>query len=92
MKSDRALRVGDIAYVYKNKPCCGKGRLGFVFEIEAIEKVMGYCLDCLQSDTHWSAKVKGEKKFWIDLSIIKRIPPLSELPSIHTEKQEKVNA
>ena len=92
MKNDRALRVGDIAYVYRNKPCCGKGRVGFVFEIEAIAKVFGFCMDCRRSDTHWCAKVKGEQKFWIDLNLIKRIPPLSELPSVHTEEREKVNA
>ena len=92
MKPDRALRVGDLAYVYKNKPCCGKGRVGFVFEIEAIAKVLGVCLDCQHSDVRWCAKVKDESKFWIDLGLLKRIPPLSELSSVHARETEKILA
>lgn len=88
MKNDRPIRAGDLVIVVRNKTCCGKGRAGFIFEVEEVSsEIKGVCQDCGEKSIRPAAKVKGESRFWIDLHLLKRIPPLGELSRISRDEE-----
>ena len=85
------LKDGDLVQVVKPVPCCGRTTpmQGHIFKVTSIDvAIPGYrCNYCAVICPAEASAHGGEKP--VDLSRLKRIPPLDELEGVRTEENIK---
>jgi hypothetical protein len=88
--NEKPIIVGDLVVIIKPKKCCSASRLGFIFTVEDIWDGFGICMSCGSHGNALSAKVLGEKNYWVDINRLKRIPPLGELTKVSYKEPRKI--
>jgi len=88
--SDRPIQVGDLVVIVKSCPHCGNATdLGIIFEVRGLFMSDGRMNCCGNVDNEMTAEDHIPDGGGTPVSVIKRIPPLSELEGQRTEENIK---
>ena len=90
--SNRPIQVGDLVVVVRKRLCGCRSSVGNIFIVQALQQIIGrgICIECGQlTFPIGTLAVQRPNRNWVELSRVKRIPPLEELEGQRTEESTR---
>ena len=88
---DKPIAVGDLVQVVRLSVCCGNGRLGRIFTVaKLIDTSHISCTACGAKYHRINAVADERGSVGINITRLKRIPPMSELEGAQSEETRKL--